>query len=64
MICDTCGQDTTALTNGRCGDCIIQSSNYDYKCPDCKGEFNTPAFDPTITLYKCPFCGREMVGLN
>jgi len=50
-----------------------------YKCPDCGGEFDEPAVVHHITeddgrttapthivgspVYKCPFCGRIMVGL-
>jgi len=50
-----------------------------YKCPDCGGEFDEPAVEypvaenkPSTTVptpvigspvYKCPFCGRIMLGL-
>lgn len=42
---------------------------YNYKCPNCKGEFNTPALysqgtSSSIVNYVCPFCGAGMVGLN
>ena len=43
----------------------INETYFNYKCPDCKGEFNTPS-TPGITsslYYKCPFCGRIMEGL-
>jgi len=56
--------------NGYCSNCVLFSptsfqSNYNYKCPDCNGEFNTPS-TPGITsslYYKCPFCGRIMEGM-
>lgn len=41
-------------------------SGFNYKCP-CGGEFNSPAYDSGTGTYfpaKCPFCGKEMVGLN
>jgi len=40
---------------------------YNYKCPTCGGEYNTPGCEygiGTSTFYKCPFCGRAMEGLN
>ena len=40
---------------------------YNYKCPNCDGEFNTPGCvygTGTDVYYKCPFCGRTMEGLN
>ena len=38
---------------------------FNYECPDCHGKFNysaTPAVTSDIS-YKCPFCGRKMVGI-
>lgn len=55
---------------------ITQTGNIvpirNYKCPKCKGEFNESAYrrirlkDSTGTYgkYVCPFCGKEMKGLN
>jgi len=43
------------------------ASAYNYKCPDCNGEFNTPAQsfpDGTRVDNLCPFCGRKMEGLK
>jgi DNA-directed RNA polymerase subunit RPC12/RpoP len=37
---------------------------YNYKCPDCKGEFNEPVNKGMAHGgYKCPFCGRKMGGI-
>lgn len=45
-------------------------SYYNYKCPDCTGEFSLPALkisydqnDNGITEHVCPFCDRVMEGL-
>lgn len=37
-----------------------------YKCPWCKGEFDSPAsrWKARGTEYFCPFCGKEMKGMN
>ena len=77
MYCPTCGKNltdsTNCLINGMCLDCWNQQkyyttqSDYNYKCPDCNGEFNQPAMQSissTWTTYKCPFCGRTMKGLK
>ena len=42
-------------------------SSYNYKCPDCNGEFNLPASsypNGTQVEHFCPFCGRKMEGLK
>jgi hypothetical protein len=79
--CDICGKDayTLCYSNNkivatRCQEhpydffntTISLSSNYNYKCPDCHGEFNSPALATDTGTYfpkKCPFCGRVMEGL-
>jgi len=41
--------------------------SYNYKCPDCHGEFNIPASsypNGTQVEHSCPFCGRKMEGLK
>lgn len=45
-------------------------TQYNYKCPHCGGEFNTPCRLDTFSMtakdvrYVCPFCGYDMIGLN
>jgi len=85
MHCLDCGRYDNYFINGRCGDCysrkqtyshsvpsckIVGNINYNYKCPECKGEFKNPAMkitydqnNNTITKYSCPFCNRIMEGL-
>jgi ribosomal protein L37AE/L43A len=44
---------------------VIQQFNYE--CPDCKGKFNNSVYVDNGTsafVWKCPFCGRKMEGLN
>lgn len=41
---------------------------YNYKCPKCNGEFNSPSIKQeettgTLFIYRCPFCGRAMEGI-
>lgn len=36
---------------------------YNYRCPKCKGEFNSPSTNGTKG-FCCPFCGGEMKGLS
>ena len=47
-----------------------QTQNYNYKCPDCHGEFNYPervsedhGTAGITTKLVCPFCKREMAGI-
>ena len=48
------------------------STVYNYKCPECNGEFNQPASNCTeegtsivgLANYRCPWCGFKMGGLN
>ena len=41
-----------------------KKNEYNYKCPDCNGEFTFPSIQSTSTIsYKCPFCGRIMIGV-
>ena len=74
MQCKKCNRDSVYLLNGMCSGCWSFPDNidyliYNYKCPDCKGEFNNPAFIPApgsaiAGTYKCPFCGRMMLGVK
>ena len=75
IYCKICGRHAyygETFVNGKCPDCIYRDNFYHqlnltfaYECPDCRGRFNTPALDMgTAGLYKCPFCGKEMVGLR
>lgn len=44
---------------------IPKATQYNYKCPDCGGEFNEPASgipSGTYVPYFCPFCNRKMEG--
>jgi len=57
-----------------CAYCTIHSypqyyslpQQYNYKCPQCNGEYVTPVIpkETSSIMYKCPFCGRFMEGLN
>lgn len=40
-----------------------EETNYNYKCPDCKGEFSYPTYKYDGAFYEtcCPFCGRKMI---
>lgn len=41
-------------------------TEYAYKCPECKGEFNQPACLNTTSampVYRCPWCGFKMRGI-
>jgi len=56
---------------GRCSVCCNlnypNNIQFNYECPDCKGKFNTPAYVSNGTsafVWKCPFCGRKLEGLN
>lgn len=58
-------------TSGHCPNmCEIwkDEGDYNFKCPECKGEFNDPSFisapGGTVTgYYQCPFCGRIILGI-
>jgi len=75
MKCYKCFQDTTYLINGLCANCYngngfsyySQSQQFNYKCPNCQGEYNEPSYGQlgyTSSLTpKCPFCGRIMEGI-
>ena len=71
MKCNRCQQDSgsAGLINGLCHTCFWNPppALYNYKCPDCKGEFQyaTVITTPgnTSPTYKCPFCGRIMGGM-
>lgn len=68
--CPTCGQ---LVDYGTIHYCSQNPSfpqlplSFNYECPGCNGRFNTPAYDYQFNTNgnaKCPFCGREMAGLN
>lgn len=72
FTCSKCGKTTDKLINNLCSFCYLNDLNtvdhqYNYKCPDCKGEFNSPASDSMSTTsnpnYRCPWCGKKMEGL-
>ena len=47
-------------------DFVVSLTQYNYKCPECGGEFNYPAVEygcGTDSTYKCPFCGKKMEGM-
>lgn len=65
-ICPVCGEHISVNDIHQCGKPLIPNS-FNYRCPDCFGEFNQPILNPrngTYFEYKCPFCGRIMEGLN
>ena len=39
---------------------------FNFQCPNCSGRYNMPivVLKPDGYIYKCPFCGRIMEGLN
>lgn len=39
----------------------VYKSDYNYKCPQCSGEYNTPSYKDG--KYYCPFCSYEMLGM-
>lgn len=64
-----------------CANCELYHNNkishqYNYKCPDCKGEFNQPFYKYILEnnrhfacksahwAFVCPFCNKEMKGLS
>ena len=58
-LCYTC-------RNSQFGTYYDPTRSYNYKCPDCNGEFNQPSIgyqNGTYTVYKCPFCGKDMKGM-
>ena len=66
-ICTICG---TYLDSGYCpNNCVLynqDNTRYNYKCPECNGEFNQPAClntTSTVPIYRCPFCGFKMEGM-
>lgn len=78
MNCKQCGRKSyfdEIFLDGLCTHCWnlknpSESSNvYNYKCPDCKGEFNQPSSkikndsNGTDAYYSCPFCGKVMKGI-
>lgn len=36
-------------------------NGYEYRCPQCGGEFNTPSYKNG--MYYCPFCSYVMLGM-
>ena len=40
---------------------IPYSAIFNYKCPQCGGEFNVPSMTEEHK-FVCPFCGNKMVG--
>ena len=68
--CTIC-QRVTIFKNGVCTSCYpqVEFQQFNYECPECHGKFNYPAISYTNTtnnylIYKCPFCGQIMEGLN
>ena len=52
--------------DGFCNDLLYYPQQFNYECPDCHGKFNSPV-QPAVgntCLFKCPFCGRPMEGMN
>jgi len=69
--CKKCGLWIEPEVAHMCSELLdeIEILKYNYKCPDCGGEFNEPSTESSNGTsfyfnYKCPFCGREMKGLN
>jgi hypothetical protein len=69
--CRCCGRYAALESfNGKCYNCCnieyySLPQQYNYKCPNCHGEFNYPSV-PSVTsslYYKCPFCAKLMEGL-
>jgi len=58
MNCQVCDNSCTYLQN--CGHWQLDPQ-YNYKCPDCHGEFNQP--NGTLNGWNCPFCNKKMEGL-
>jgi len=62
----------TSSNNLELGKIEIYDENktqYSYKCPGCKGEFNSPSYGQGgstshIPYARCPWCGKRMEGLN
>ena len=80
FICSNCRYSATYLIDGLCQNCvnlkgtnlpcfhgqIFSESQFNYKCPDCKGEFNNPSYGQGYSIClnaKCPWCGKEMKGI-
>lgn len=80
FLCPECGKTVDSMIEGLCQNCwadqhalkcehgqIFPESRFNYKCPDCHGEFNTPAYEMISFTGsgnpKCPWCGKEMKGL-
>lgn len=60
---------TTMLPNWLEPQSYKSTAGYNYKCPNCGGEFNCPSFIKSEGTaieekYVCPFCGKEMLGLK
>ena len=69
-VCSVCGSylDSMFRCPNNCHDSQYlpyYSRTYNYKCPQCNGEFNQPAYQTTTSttlMYRCPWCGRELGG--
>ena len=74
MYCWKCGNYSNFSINGLCQNCLnlqtyyTASHQYDYKCPNCNGEFVYPSHirktNFTNFIYVCPFCNKEMKGIK
>ncbi len=66
--CEKCGAYIPAGTHHACTCSTGLPTEYNYKCPDCGGRFNTPAMEGVSSTsnpnQRCPFCGLIMEGLN
>lgn len=81
--CASCGRmiyPQELTINNICRGCLSLTNTtypglitrFNYKCPDCYGEFQYPTTDTSpsthsITFHgnpRCPFCGRSMEGLK
>lgn len=75
--CAKCGRPLYFLNIGcgleMCWYCYRQHEDnpikFNYQCPDCHGKFQDPVLSLSncstngLKVYKCPFCGRILVGL-
>jgi len=61
--CQHCGTFVPTGVYHFCSNNWTTTPYYNYKCPKCKGEFNTAPANGTKG-FCCPFCGEEMKGLN
>ena len=72
FVCTNCGHYNTTDKES-CDNCNAKTvypicySKYNYRCSNCKGEFNF-FFNGQPNIYniksKCPFCGKIMKGLK